>query len=82
MKENMTYRSYDAFAYFRSLLPKGGQAVIIQIPYTAQSRRLFRWLNERDVNTSESKAKDRFRTCVNGSQRVEEMGDLVRVKDP
>jgi L-ribulose-5-phosphate 4-epimerase len=25
MKENMTYRSYDAFAYFRSLLPKGGR---------------------------------------------------------
>ena len=25
MKENMTYRSYDAFAYFKSLLPKGGK---------------------------------------------------------
>ncbi len=25
MKENMVYRSYDAFAYFRSLLPKGSQ---------------------------------------------------------
>jgi ribulose-5-phosphate 4-epimerase/fuculose-1-phosphate aldolase len=25
MKENMTYRSYDAFAYFKSLLPKGGR---------------------------------------------------------
>jgi L-ribulose-5-phosphate 4-epimerase len=23
MKENMTYRAYDAFAYFKSLLPKG-----------------------------------------------------------
>jgi ribulose-5-phosphate 4-epimerase/fuculose-1-phosphate aldolase len=26
MKENMMYRSYDAFAYFRSLLPKGGKS--------------------------------------------------------
>jgi L-ribulose-5-phosphate 4-epimerase len=25
MKENMTYRSYDAFAYFKSLLPKGAR---------------------------------------------------------
>lgn len=25
MKENMTFRSYDAFAYFKSLLPKGGR---------------------------------------------------------
>ena len=25
MKENMTYRSYDAFAYFKSLLPRGGK---------------------------------------------------------
>jgi len=25
MKENMKFRSYDAFAYFRSLLPKGGR---------------------------------------------------------
>jgi L-ribulose-5-phosphate 4-epimerase len=25
MKENMMYRSYDAFAYFKSLLPKGGK---------------------------------------------------------
>jgi ribulose-5-phosphate 4-epimerase/fuculose-1-phosphate aldolase len=25
MKENMTYRSYDAFAYFRSLLPKAAR---------------------------------------------------------
>jgi ribulose-5-phosphate 4-epimerase/fuculose-1-phosphate aldolase len=25
MKENMVYRSYDAFAYFRSLLPRGGK---------------------------------------------------------
>jgi ribulose-5-phosphate 4-epimerase/fuculose-1-phosphate aldolase len=25
MKENMTYRSYDAFAYFKSLLPKGNK---------------------------------------------------------
>lgn len=25
MKENMVYRSYDAFAYFKSLLPKGGK---------------------------------------------------------
>ncbi len=25
MKENMKYRSYDAFAYFRSLLPRGGR---------------------------------------------------------
>lgn len=25
MKENMMYRSYDAFAYFRSLLPKGSR---------------------------------------------------------
>ena len=25
MKENMMYRSYDAFAYFKSLLPKGGR---------------------------------------------------------
>jgi hypothetical protein len=25
MKENMTYRSYDAFAYFQSLLPKGAR---------------------------------------------------------
>jgi ribulose-5-phosphate 4-epimerase/fuculose-1-phosphate aldolase len=25
MKENMIYRSYDAFAYFQSLLPKGGR---------------------------------------------------------
>jgi len=25
MKENMIYRSYDAFAYFKSLLPKGGR---------------------------------------------------------
>jgi ribulose-5-phosphate 4-epimerase/fuculose-1-phosphate aldolase len=25
MKENMMYRSYDAFAYFRSLLPKGAR---------------------------------------------------------
>jgi ribulose-5-phosphate 4-epimerase/fuculose-1-phosphate aldolase len=25
MKENMMYRSYDAFAYFRSLLPRGGK---------------------------------------------------------
>jgi len=25
MKENMMFRSYDAFAYFRSLLPKGGR---------------------------------------------------------
>jgi L-ribulose-5-phosphate 4-epimerase len=25
MKENMTYRSYDAFAYFESLLPKGAR---------------------------------------------------------
>lgn len=25
MKENMKYRSYDAFAYFQSLLPKGGK---------------------------------------------------------
>jgi ribulose-5-phosphate 4-epimerase/fuculose-1-phosphate aldolase len=25
MKENMTYRSYDAFAYFTSLLPKGSR---------------------------------------------------------
>jgi ribulose-5-phosphate 4-epimerase/fuculose-1-phosphate aldolase len=25
MKENMMYRSYDAFAYFKSQLPKGGK---------------------------------------------------------
>ena len=25
MKENMTFRSYDAFAYFKSLMPKGGK---------------------------------------------------------
>jgi L-ribulose-5-phosphate 4-epimerase len=25
MKENMMYRSYDAFAYFKSLLPRGGK---------------------------------------------------------
>jgi L-ribulose-5-phosphate 4-epimerase len=25
MKENMTYRSYDAFAYFQSLLPRGSR---------------------------------------------------------
>ena len=25
MKENMIYRSYDAFAYFKSLLPRGGR---------------------------------------------------------
>jgi L-fuculose-phosphate aldolase len=25
MKENMMFRSYDAFAYFKSLLPKGGR---------------------------------------------------------
>jgi hypothetical protein len=25
MKENMMYRSYDAFAYFQSLLPKGAR---------------------------------------------------------
>ena len=25
MKENMMYRSYDAFAYFSSLLPKGAK---------------------------------------------------------
>jgi hypothetical protein len=25
MKENMTYRSYDAFAYFKSLLPRGAK---------------------------------------------------------
>jgi L-fuculose-phosphate aldolase len=25
MKENMIFRSYDAFAYFKSLLPKGGR---------------------------------------------------------
>jgi ribulose-5-phosphate 4-epimerase/fuculose-1-phosphate aldolase len=25
MKENMMYRSYDAFAYFKSLMPKGGK---------------------------------------------------------
>jgi hypothetical protein len=25
MKQNMTYRSYDAFAYFKSLLPKGAR---------------------------------------------------------
>jgi len=25
MKENMTYRSYDAFAYFSSLLPKAAR---------------------------------------------------------
>jgi ribulose-5-phosphate 4-epimerase/fuculose-1-phosphate aldolase len=26
MKENMIYRAYDAFAYFKSLLPKGGRS--------------------------------------------------------
>jgi len=25
MKENMMFRSYDAFAYFKSLLPKNAQ---------------------------------------------------------
>jgi hypothetical protein len=25
MKENMTYRAYDGFAYFKSLLPKKGR---------------------------------------------------------
>jgi hypothetical protein len=25
MKENMTFRSYDAFAYFKSLLPKSAR---------------------------------------------------------
>jgi hypothetical protein len=25
MKQNMVFRSYDAFAYFKSLLPRGGK---------------------------------------------------------
>ena len=35
-----------------------------------------------DESTSDRKEETDSGSCANGSQRVEEMGDLVRVKDP